>query len=107
MWGACPSDNVRQEYRVRLRINGFAKERQIPPEETGVLVLAGDFFFGGANEIERFVDYIAEEVYELENIPVVVLVTRKMFVGVDTKIAKRTTLFSFAICHTRTLKSTP
>ena len=84
-----PSDNVRQEYRVRLRINRFAKERQIPPEETGVLVLAGDFFFGGTNEIERFVDYIAEEVYELKNIPAVVLVTRRMFVGVDTKIAEK------------------
>ena len=84
-----PSDNVKQEHRVRIRINRFAKEHQIPPEETGVLVLAGDFFFGGADDIEKFVDYITEEVYELKNIPAVVLVTRKMFVGVETKIAEK------------------
>ena len=84
-----PSDNVRQEYRVRLRINKFAKEHQIPLEETGVLVLAGDFYFGNAGDIEEFVDYIAEEVYELNNIPAVVLVTRRMFVGVEAKIAEK------------------
>lgn len=80
-----PSDNVRPEYRVKIRINQFVKERQIPPEETGVLVLAGDFFFRGAGDIERFVNSIVEEVYELGNIPAVVLVTRRMFVG-ETKI---------------------
>lgn len=84
-----PSDNVKPEYRVRLRISRFARERQIPPEETGVLVLAGNFFFRGAKDIERFVDHIAEGVYELENIPAVVLVTRRMFVGADAKIAEK------------------
>ena len=84
-----PSDNVRQEYRVKAKINTFAKRRQIPPGETGVLALAGNFFFGGAGDIERFVDYIAEEVYELENIPAVVLVSRRIFVGVEAKITEK------------------
>ena len=84
-----PSDDVKPEHRVKIRIDRFAKKRQIPPEETGVLVIAGDFFFGGANDIEKFVDHIAEQVYELENIPAVVLVTRKRYVGEDAKIAKK------------------
>ena len=84
-----PSDNVRQEYRTRIRINRFARELQIPPEETGILVLAGQFLFHDVGDIEVFVDYIIEEVYELKNIPAVVLVSGKVFGDADAWIVER------------------
>ena len=84
-----PSDNVRQEYRTRIRINNFAKERQIPPEETGILILAGQFLFQDANDVERFVDSIIEAVYELKNIPAVVLVSAKTFGDTDAWTVER------------------
>ena len=88
--GLCgPSDNVRQEYRIRIRINRFAKELQIPPEETGILILAGQFLFHDADDIEGFVDSIIEEVYELKNIPAVVLISDKMFGDADACIVER------------------
>ena len=67
-----PSDNVRQEHRVRARIRQIAWERQIPPKETGVIVITGPFRFWGIADVERFVDYMIEEVYALKNIPAVV-----------------------------------
>lgn len=76
-WISGPPDNVREEYRARIRIDQFSKRRQIPPEELGVLVLTGGFFFGDADVAERFVDHIIEEVYELENVRAVVLVSHK------------------------------
>ena len=88
--GLCgPSDNVRQEYRTRIRISKFAKEHQIPPEATGVLILAGQFLFHDADNIERFVDSIIEEVYELKNIPAVVLISSKTFGDVDAWVVER------------------
>ena len=84
-----PSDSVRQEYRIRIRINQFAKEHQIPPEETGILILAGQFLFQDADDIEGFVDSIIEEVYELKNIPAVVLVSNKIFGDADAWTAER------------------
>ena len=84
-----PSDNVRQEYRTRIRISNFAKERQIPPEETGILILAGQFLFQDANDVEGFVDSIIEAVYELKNIPAVVLVSAKTFGDADAWTVER------------------
>ena len=74
-----PSDNVRQEYRVKAKIASFAKSRQIPINEAGVLVISGNFLFGGVDDVERFVDYIIEEIYETSNLYAVVLISRKMF----------------------------
>ena len=88
--GLCgPSDNVRQEYRTRIRISKFAKEHQIPPEATGVLILAGQFLFHDADNIERFVDSIIEEVYELKNIPAVVLISSKTFGDAGAWVVER------------------
>ena len=74
-----PSHDGRQEHRVRSRIANFARNCQIPTNKTGVLVISGDFFFDGADDVERFVDYIIEETYETGNLHAVVLISRKMF----------------------------
>ena len=83
-WMSGPKDNVRQEYRVRMKINNFAKKQQIPLDEIGVLVLTGQFLFQDADDVERFVDFVIEDVYDLGNISAVVLVSGKAF-G-DTKV---------------------
>ena len=79
--GSCglygPSSNVREEHRIRGRINQFSRERQVPQEHLGILVLAGRFFFWSVDDAESFVDKIIEAVYELENIQAVVLVSDK------------------------------
>ena len=84
-----PSDNVMQENRARIRIQQIARERQIPPEETGVIVITGPFHFWGIDDVERFVDHMIEEVYALKNIPAVVLVSEKTFGDVDAKMIER------------------
>ena len=84
-----PPDNVMQEHRVRIRIQQIAKERQIPPEETGVIVITGPFRFWGIDDVERFVDHMIEEVYALENIPAVVLVSEKTFGDGEVKMIER------------------
>ena len=84
-----PSDNVRQGHRARIRIQQIARERQIPPEETGVIVITGPFHFWGIDDVERFVDHMIEEVYALKNIPAVVLVSEKTFGDVDAKMIER------------------
>ncbi len=73
-----PSDNVRQDYRVKIRIDKFAKEKQIPTNKMGILVLVGNFSFWNLN-VESFVDVIIEAVYELSNVPAVVLISTKVF----------------------------
>ena len=83
-WMSGPKDNVRQEYRVRMKINNFAKKQQIPLDEIGVLVLTGQFLFQDADDVERFVDFVIEDVYDLGNISAGVLVSGKAF-G-DTKV---------------------
>ena len=84
-----PSDNVRQEHRARIRIRQIARERQIPPAETGVIVITGPFRFWGIADVERFVDYMIEEVYALKNIPAVVLVSEKTFGDVEAQMIER------------------
>ena len=84
-----PSDNVRQEHRARIQIRQIAWERQIPPEETGVIVITGPFRFWGIADVERFVDYMIEEVYALKNIPAVVLVSEKTFGDVEAQMIER------------------
>ena len=84
-----PPDNVMQEHRARIRIQQIARERQIPPEETGVIVITGPFRFWGIDDVERFVDHMIEEVYALENIPAVVLVSEKTFGDGETKMIER------------------
>ena len=80
--GLCgPSDGVSEGHRTRIRIDRFARERQIPPEATGILVLAGQFLFNGTGDVGRFVDCIIERVYELRNVPAVVLVSTKFGEG--------------------------
>ena len=76
-----PPHGVREEHRVRRRIGQFAGESQIPPEETGILFLTGPFLFQGADDVERFVDCMIEEVYKMGNIPAVVLVSSKILGG--------------------------
>lgn len=83
-----PADNVRQDYRVKIRINKFAKEKQIPVDQMGILVLVGNFSFWGL-DIESFVDVIMEEVYELSNIPAVVLISTKVFSDGKPKVVKK------------------
>lgn len=73
-----PSDNVRQDYRAKIRIDKFAKEKQIPIDKMGILVLVGNFSFWGL-DVESFVDVIIEAVYELSNVPAVVLLSTKVF----------------------------
>ena len=77
-----PPDNVSPEHRVRVRIDKFNREGQIPQGNFGILVITGHAIFGGADNAERFVDQIIENVYEMGNIPAVVLVTDKI-VGDD------------------------
>ena len=84
-----PSDNIRQEHRVRTSIRQIARERQIPPEETGVIVITGPFRFWGIADVERFVDYMIEDVYALKNIPAVVLVSEKTFGDVEAQMIER------------------
>ena len=84
-----PSDNVRQEHRARIRIQQIARERQIPPEETGVIVITGPFRFWGIDDVEKFVDHMIEEVYALKNIPAVVLVSEKTFGDGEAKMIER------------------
>ena len=73
-----PIDNTRQDYRAKIRINTFRREKQIPVDKLGILVLVGNFSFWSVN-VESFVDVIIEEVYELRNIPAVVLISTKIF----------------------------
>ena len=84
-----PPDNVMQEHRVRIRIQQIAREQQIPLEETGVIVITGPFRFWGIDDVERFVDHMIEEVYALENIPAVVLVSEKTFGDGEAKMIER------------------
>ena len=70
-----PPDNVSEVHRVRTRIDCFARERQIPLEYPGVLVITGHFLFGDADRVGHFVDSVIEKVYEMENIPAVVLIS--------------------------------
>lgn len=76
---ARPSDDVRQEYRVKSKISMFARSCQIPADEIGILVISGQFLFHGVDDVAGFVDYIIEEVYDMENIPAVVLISDKIF----------------------------
>ena len=80
-----PPDNVSPEHRVMTRINKFAQKCQIPPEHPGVLVITGHFRFGDADRAGRFVDQIIEGVYEMGNIPAVVLVAGDI-IGDDEEI---------------------
>lgn len=73
-----PPDNVKQDYRAIIRINKFAKKKQIPTDKIGILVLVGNFSFWSIN-VENFVDVIIEEVYGLSNIPAVILISTKAF----------------------------
>ena len=84
-----PPDNIMQEYRARIRIQQIARKRQIPPEETGVIVITGPFRFWGIGDVERFVDHMIEEVYVLENISAVVLVSEKTFGEGEAKMIER------------------
>jgi len=74
-----PPDNVRQDYRSKIRINQFAKEKQIPTNKTGMLVIVGGFFFWNLEHVKNFVDVIIEAVYEMSNVPAVVLMSTKVF----------------------------
>lgn len=73
-----PIDNTRQDYRAKIRIKKFGREKQIPVDKIGILVLVGNFSFWNVN-VESFVDVIIEEVYELRNVPAVVLISTKIF----------------------------
>ncbi|MCH8914420.1 MAG: hypothetical protein IIA82_00990 [Thaumarchaeota archaeon] len=84
-----PSDNVRQDYRAKIRIDKFAKERQIPTDKTGILVLVADFSFWSIEYVEKFVDMIIEAVYELSNIPAVVLFSTKVFADGEPSIVEK------------------
>ena len=84
-----PPDNARQEHRVKTRINQVARERQIPSEDTGVLVITGHFLFWNVNDVEKFVGSIIEDVYEQDNIAAVVLVSSKIFGDADIETIER------------------
>lgn len=83
-----PTDNVRQDYRVKIRIDKFAKEKQIPVDKMGILILVGNFSFWGL-DVESFVDIIIEEVYDLRNIPAIILVSTKIFSDGKTNIVEK------------------
>lgn len=76
-----PPYHTRVERRVRDRINKMARERQLPPGETGVLVVKGPFLFADADAAERPVAYITEALHRVRNVPAVVLVSDKILGG--------------------------
>ena len=94
-WLSGPPHGVREEHRVRRRIGQFAGECQIPPEETGALFLTGPFLFQGADDAERFVDCIIEEIYQIRNVPAVVLVSGKTLGGHEETAITETQDFTF------------
>ena len=63
--------------RVRTKIIQAQREKQIPTNEMGVLFILGIFEIHNKN-VESFVDEIIEEVYELINIPAIVLTTARI-----------------------------
>ena len=83
-----PSDNVRQDYRVIIRIDKFAKKKQIPIDKMGILVLVGDFSFWSL-DVESFVNVIIEKVYDLNNIPAVVLISTKVFSDGESRVIEK------------------
>ena len=70
-----PPYHTRVERRVRDRINKMARERQIPPDRTGVLAIKGSFLFADADAAERPVGHIAEALPRIPNVPAVVLIS--------------------------------
>ena len=76
-----PPYHTRVERRVRDRINKMARERQIPPGETGVLMIKGPFFFADADAAKRPVAYITKALRRIRNVPAVVLVSNKILGG--------------------------
>ena len=72
-----PPEDSTDLFRVRSRIIGIKREKQIPKDEMGILFILGSFFIRDV-DVERFVDGIVEEVYELVNIPAVVFVGTKV-----------------------------
>lgn len=94
-----PPYRTREERRVRDRINKMAKERQIPPGETGVLVVKGPFLFADANAAKRPVAYITEALHRIRNVPAVVLVSDKILGGHGKSTV--TDRHGFAFIHNR------
>lgn len=84
-----PPDGVRQEYRVKIRLDRLAKEKQIPTEKSGLVVLVSDFNFWKIDDVVEFVDAILESVYELTNIPAVILWSRKVIVDGKSHVTER------------------
>jgi len=84
-----PSDNVRQDYRSKIRIDKFAKEKQIPINKMGILILVADFYFWNLEHVEKFVDVIIESVYELTNIPAIILWSKKVFADGKTNVTEK------------------
>lgn len=84
-----PPDNVRQDYRSKIRIDQFAKEKQIPTNKTGILVIVGGFFFWDLEYVKNFVDVIIEAVYEMSNVPAVVLMSTKVFLDGKYSIVEK------------------
>ena len=74
---AGPPGDLTDCSRVRHRISGIKRDKQIPQDKMGILFIFGSFIIRDM-DVERFVDGIIEEVYELNNIPAVVLIGAKI-----------------------------
>lgn len=90
-----PPYRAREERRVGDRINKIAKERQIPPDRVGVLVVQGSFHFGNADTAKRPVAYIAKALCRIRNVPAVVLVSNKIFGGYEASAVTERQGFTF------------
>jgi len=84
-----PSDGVRQEYRVRIRLDALQREKQIPAEKMGIIVIVSDFRFWTIEDVSEFVDVIIESVYELTNITAVILWSTKVIADGQTNVTEK------------------
>lgn len=94
-WMAGPPHHMTQERRARDRINKVARESQIPPDRTGVVVVRGPFLFADAGGAERSVTYITNGLARLRNVPAVVLVSDKTFGGSEESAVSEMPGFTF------------
>ena len=88
-WLCGPPNSMREEQRIKTRIRRMVGEHQIPLGTTGVLVITGLFSFWNIDDAERLVDSIIEDVYDLENIPAVVLISSKIFGESEIQVVEK------------------
>jgi len=80
-----PDGGTRPEFRVKIRLDRIKKEKQIPENNIGIVILASnDFMFLDEEYVYPFINSVIESVYELENITAVIFYNNNVTIGNDT-----------------------